>query len=83
MTPHERKMIGLYDALADSLGSVEADTLIDLLPRAGWSDIADRYEIERPVVTMPTTTSPTTTTGECSGSIGGSPRRWAAGRPTP
>jgi len=37
---------GLYDELVRSLGRAGADTMMELLPPVGWSDVARRGDIE-------------------------------------
>jgi|ERR1043165_6831941 len=43
VSDHDRRE--LYVALEDTLGTQQADTLMDLLPPVGWADVARKSDI--------------------------------------
>ena len=46
MTVSEAQRRALHDGLVEKLGADVADTLMDYLPHAGWSDLARRSDLE-------------------------------------
>ena len=45
MPVSERERLALYRQLQEQLGNEGADTLMELLPPAGWNDIATRADV--------------------------------------
>jgi chromosome segregation ATPase len=46
MPVSERERLALYRQLQEQLGNEGADTLMELLPPAGWNDIATRADVQ-------------------------------------
>jgi hypothetical protein len=46
MPVSERERLALYRQLQEQLGNESADTLMELLPPAGWNDIATRADVQ-------------------------------------